>query len=228
MGGLNQVLLKLAQAGMARNEKAAFVPMVGDPSQGGGQPAGGDPAQDPMAMAAQGQDPAAIMAAQGQPVDPNVAAAGGATGMPPAGGPPAGGAPAGAPQAAPIDPTIQAAIDQSIQTAMSQQGGGAGGAGAGKGGKNELNLKVNEIHTMLTKILGVLVGKGEIPAEELGLVASRDQSAAGVPAEQKMAAAAGQAPEPMGQSVVEAAPLSQEAQEKVGNALANLIISLRG
>jgi hypothetical protein len=227
MAGINDVLMRLAAASLTR-DKQAFVPQ---PDMAA---AGGDPAamgQDPMAMAAQGADPAAIMAAQGQPVDPMMAMAGGASGMPPAGAAPAGGAPS---PVMPIDPAIQSAIDQAVQAAT----GGAGGAG-GKGapGAPSKKDKLDEIHTMLTKVVGVLVGRGLLSPQELGGVvgqASMDQAEqakqqaqqggapeGGMPAEQKMAADG---------AISYGAPveLKPKQVEAVQNSLAGLILALRG
>jgi len=230
MAGINDVLMRLAAASLSR-EKRAFVPQPD-------MAAGGDPAaagQDPMAMVAQGADPAAIMAAQGQPVDPMMAQAGGASGVPPmdpsmmggAGAPPVGGAPS---PIMPIDPAIQAAIDQSIQAAT---GGGAAG-GKGAPGAPSKKDKIDEIHTMLTKVIGVLVGRGLLSPQELGGVvgqASQDQAEqakmqaqgggeGGVPSEQKVASEAISYGAP-----VELRPAQVEA---VQNSLAGLILALRG
>lgn len=211
--GINGVLLRLANIALEkRAQGGGFVPapaMGGDPSmQGGGAPGGPmGPGVDPMMQAAQGMDPAAMMAMQGQPVDPGLAMAGGATGMPPPSDPAAGGAPA-----AGIDPGIQAAIDAAIQKAM---GGAAGGGAAGGkgGGKNVMMADIAEIKSLLNKVLGVMVGSGKLPATDLGDVGN--QPGEGVPPEQKVAS--------MG------APVMSEAnQTRVANSLADLILSLKG
>ena len=238
MSGISSVLLQLAEASTAHaaKEKQAFVPMPGgqlppppmDPMAamggGGGAPpmdpmaamggGGGAPPMDPMAMAAMGQDPAAILAAGGAPVDPMMAAAGGAPGI----------APPPAPEAAPAD-----------------------AAAPGKGGGQK--EKLDEIHGMLTKVMGVLVGKGLLGPEALGGMmgiqggdAPPDSPPAGgdaagtpppmgggIPPEQKVATDAlvrvGSVVDDLGDLATAVTP---EQAPAVKHALADLILSLRG
>ena len=142
--------------------KSAFVPMPG----GAAPEAPMDPAmagQDPAMMAAAtGTPPPELMAQAGMQVDPAMAAAGGAPlpeGMAPPMDPAAGGG-------MPIPPEIQAAIDQAV-AASTGGGGGSGGGGGGKGSAKADQL--GNIETMLTKVIGLLVGQGLLPKEDLGI-----------------------------------------------------------
>lgn len=230
--GINAVLMQLAEAATKHHEteKRSFVPMPGGAPAGGagggappmdpammGGAGGGAPPMDPMAMAATGADPAAIMAAGGAPVDPMMAAAGGATGVP--AGPPAGpeGAPAGG--EAPAE-----------------------GAKPSKGGGQK--EKLDEIHNMLTKIMGVLVGKGLLAPDELGDLMGAQAGGqpgaeappqGGIPAEQKIASEGEEKktdePEKVGEVVEdkgEDVTIPAEKTGEVKNALAGLILALGG
>lgn len=172
--GLSAILSQIAQS-QRQAEKRAFVPMpggeaapapAGDPAAGamGGMPPGVDPM---MMAAAQGMPPAEMMAAQGAPVDPAMAMAAGTPVDPAA----AGAAPAGA-----VPPEIQAAIDQAVQAAVGK--GGNGGAGAGTGGKAKADERLAKIESMLSQVLGVLVGRGELPEAALEVNATESEAPA--------------------------------------------------
>jgi hypothetical protein len=220
--GIHSVLMQLAEAAVTRDEdeKQAFIPMPG----GQVAPPPMDPSMDP-AMAGAPMDPAMA----GAPMDPAAA------GMDPMAMAAMGQDPAAimAAQGVPVDPM------------MAQAGGAVGGMGAPAeaapaeaapaeapkkgGGQKE---KIDEIHNMLTKILGVLVGKGLLAPTELGGILGEDEAPeeapaaapqdAGVPAEQKVAS--------MGSVVEEDDQLtvSKKQASEVKNALASLILSLGG
>lgn len=217
--GINGILLRLAQSALEKQAQGeGFVPAPPPGGGPGGTPPGAPPGMDPSMMAAQGMPPAEMLAQMGAQVDPAMAAAGGASVPPPPmpGGDPAaaaGGAPMGAP---PIDPSMQAAIDGAVQKAM---GGapGAGGKGGAGGAKNQMQADIAEIKSLLNKVLGVMVGAGKLPATELGDMGS--QTGEGVPPEQKVA-------HYLGSVVQDEMPAAN--QERVSNALADLIISLKG
>jgi hypothetical protein len=189
VSGINDTLLKIANATLNGEVKKAFVPM---PGGGGGAPVdpmammggGGAPPMDPgMMPAAAGMDPAAAMAGAGMPVDPAMAMAGGAegaapvdpmTGMPmdpaAAGGDPAA---AGGAEQPPIDPALQAAIDEAVSKATGGAGGGAPAEGKPKsGGKVDpeafaaMQADMSEMKGMLQKAIGFLMGTGQLPAED--------------------------------------------------------------
>ena len=150
-------------------EKKSFVPMPegGAPAEAPMDPAmaGGAPMDPAMMAAAQGTPPPEMMAAAGMPVDPAMAAAGGAPlpeGMMPPMDPAAGGA-------MPIPPEIQAAIDQAVASSGGGGGGGGGSAAGGGGAKGKVDERLASIESMLNKLTGVLIGRGELPPEDLNL-----------------------------------------------------------
>jgi len=182
MSGLHSILTKLAED----YKKQAFVPMPGgeaqmDPAmaQGGGMPM--DPSMggmDPAMMGAQGgmpmdpsmggMDPAMMaavsgqagipemMAAQGAPVDPAMAMAGGAP-LPEGMMPGAGAAPEGA---MPEDPAI------------------SGEAKATKKNEKEvLNERLANMEAMLNTLMGVLLGKGMVEQSKVPVANSIDTEA---------------------------------------------------
>ena len=104
-----------------------------------------DPAMmgaDPMAMAAGGDPAAEIMMAQGQPVDPGMAAAAG------------------------LD---EKKVQQMIDDALKSQNGGAAPAGKGGGGKQEvMAMKLDSMASKLDVVVGVLMGKGLISEKDVG------------------------------------------------------------
>lgn len=176
MSGIYSILNKLASSESinAVVSKTAMQPMPGgQPMPPEGAPA--DPMQDPMMMAAQGADPAAMMAGAGMPVDPAMAVAGGAA---PGGVVPAEGAdPAMAGGAMPLPPEIQAAIDQAVQAATGGNGGGNSGEGGKTGGKAQKTEEaLAGINAKLDKVIGFLIGSGKITPEE-----AEDVEAVGTP-----------------------------------------------
>lgn len=216
MSGLNSILLEIAEASV--REKRAFVPMPGgmpDPSMGGGMP------MDPSMMGG------------GMPMDPSMAG-GAVPPMDPMAMAAQGADPAAimAASGAPVDPMVAAAGGAAGVPAPAAPAPAevAPASSGGKGGKKD---KIDEIYTMLTKVIGVLVGKGLLAPTELGDVglgqASEQGAAApdksGVPSEQKVA----EAPALMG-SVVEDVAVELPTQKVAGvkNALADLILALSG
>ena len=205
--------MQLAEAATEHtaSEKRAFVPMPG----GEGAPPPMDPAMmgmDPAMMGGGGMpmDPAAM---GGMPMDPMAMAAGGED-------------PAAimAAQGAPVDP-MMAAAGGAAGVAPPPEAAPAEAAPAKGGGQKE---KLDEIHSMLTKVMGVLVGKGLLGAEELGNMMGVQGQESGVPAEQKVAS---QEPETVGSVVEDTSediPLPVKAASEVKNALAGLILALGG
>lgn len=213
--GISDVLTQLAEAATRheQEEKQAFVPMPG----GEAAPPPTDPAM------AGGMPPAA----GGMPADPMAMAAGGAD-------------PAAimAAQGAPVDPMMAAAGGAGPMPAAPPPPAEAAPAAAPTkgGGQKE---KLDEIHTMLSKILGVLVGKGLLQPDELGGVLGQETAQAqagavqppegGIPAEEKIAEDS--EPESVGSVAKdgnEDVVIPAKRASEVKNALAGLISSLGG
>lgn len=230
--GIHGVLNQVAEAHRARNAKSAeaktaFIPMAGDPAAaGGGAPpadpmaaGGGAPPTDPMAAgvdpammaAAGGALPPEIMAMQGAQIDPAMAMAGGA--LPP-GMDPAATAPPPADAGGVVPPEIQAAIDAAVAAAT---GGGGGEGGGGKGAAKADQL--GNIESMLNQVVGVLVGRGELPQDALTVAPGTESEA---PAETAPAAQAAEfAPTPMGGPVEAGAVPKLAADEQPVKAAAD-------
>lgn len=226
--GINSILLQLAEAATTNSEqeKQAFVPMPGgapmDPAMGGGAPMdpammGGGAPMDPSMMGGAPMDPAMMGGGMVPPTDPMAMAAQGAD-------------PAAimAAQGAPVDPMMAAAggADVPSPPAPEQAPAEAEQAPASKGGSQK--EKLDEIHGMLTKILGVLVGKGLLGPEELGGIASTQgqPEESGISGAQKVASVTPteeDEPAPMGDVVLPA-----EKAAEVKKSLASLIMSLGG
>jgi hypothetical protein len=180
MAGINETLLRIASAKLGGDfTKRSFQPMPGGAAPMPPMDPGMDPAMagmDPSMMpAAMGMDPAQAMAAQGLPMDPAMAMAGGvapgmAMDMAPDMNrqgqpidPGAGGGLEG------IDPALQAAIDEAVAKAT----GGSGEPktrSAGKISPEEfaaMRTDVGEMKGMLQKVIGFLMGTGQMKEEAL-------------------------------------------------------------
>jgi hypothetical protein len=163
-------------------------------------------------------DPA-MMGGGGMPMDPMAMAAGGAD-------------PAAimAAQGAPVDPMMaQAGGAGAMPPPPAEAAPAEAPAEASKGGGQK--EKIDEIYNMLTKVMGILVGKGLLAPDELGGVVGGQGAApaqeGGVPPEQKVASADDE-PEKMGDVVEEKVTIPAKKAAEAKSALTELILALDG